>query len=130
MSPQEKMLLYYINAHTMQTGEFVVGRNDIASLLGVSVVTAAKRIENLIRNDYIEVKKKPLARGAGYKWVYHVTMKGINECHSWWKEGLELYRAHCNNRLIEAIKQATIVSKQRGNAIKRSEKQLSLFGDE
>lgn len=130
MSPQEKMLLYYINAHTTKTGEFVVGRNNIASLLDVSVVTAAKRIENLIAKGYVKEVKKPLARGAGYKWVYHITEKGIEKCHLQWEEGLELYRAHCNNRLIEAIKQATIRSKARGKAIKRHEKQMSLFGDE
>ena len=126
MSPQEKVLLYYINAHTTQSGAYVVGRNDIARLLNVSVITAAKRMENLVSMGYVDVQKKPLARGTGYKWIYYITRHGVNNTQAMWQEALELYREHCNKRLLDAMLEARAISKPRGKAKKVSKNQLKL----
>lgn len=127
MTPEEKMLLYYVNLFTDAEGEYVVGRNDIASLLNVSVVTANKRMKNLVLSGLVASHKKPLARGLGYKWIFHITQQGIDSCHKVWDEALELYRAHQNTRLYEAIEEAKKMSRPRGNAKKISDKQLVLL---
>lgn len=129
MSPQEKMLLYYFSQYTDTVGEFVVGRNDISLLLDVSVVTAAKRVENLVKRGYIKEAKKPLARGLGYKYVYWITEMGVIALSMHGSQGAELYHAHKSDRLVEALKEARRIGKARGKNIERSKKQMSLLSE-
>lgn len=130
MSPQEKMLLAYFARYTDAVGEFVVGRDDVAMLLNVSANTAFKRMENLVRLDYVKEYKKPLARLIGYKWVWHITDTGANVYEMNKQDCDELFFAHKSDKLTEALREARRIGKSNGKKIKRHEKQLSLFGDE
>lgn len=130
MSPQEKMLLGYFARYTDVAGEFVVGRDDVATLLNVSANTAFKRMENLVRLDYVKEYKKPLARLIGYKWVWHITDTGVNVYEMNKQDCDELFFSHKSDKLTEALREARRIGKSSGKKIKRHEKQLSLFGDE
>lgn len=119
--------MYYINAHTEQTGKSVIGRNDIASLLNVSVVTAAKRVSPLVESGMVVEKKQRLARGAGYKWVYYITSLGTNNTQAMWQECYRAYNEHIELRKLEALDEIRKLSRPRGKPIKRHEKQMVLL---
>lgn len=124
------MLLHYFKCYTDKEGGFVVTRNDVAGLLNVSVVTAKKRVERLVDLGYVHASKQPLARGAGYKWVHWITDRGCNIWSLHKGECYDLFMAYKSDRLIAALEEAKRISKKHGKVIKRSQKQLSLFGDE
>lgn len=130
MSPQEKLLLAYFMKYTDAAGEFVVGRDDVATLLNVSANTAFKRMENLVRLGYVKEYKKPLARLIGYKWVWHITDTGVNVYEMNKQDCDELFFSHKSDKLTEALREARRIGKSSGKKIKRHEKQLSLFGGE
>ena len=126
MNKLDKVLLYYINMMTDVAGCDVVGRIDIAGLCGCTVQTAQKNVKNLVELGYVHVTKKLIARGAGYKYIYHITDAGMDACHNQWQEAYNLFYDYINQRMIETIEKYTKISKPRGKPKKVSQKQLKL----
>lgn len=127
MTPQEKIILYYMNLYTHPVGEDVVTRKMVADMLGVSVPTAKIRVENLVKNQMVVEEKKPLARGLGYKYVYCITEKGRAFQHVNFDDCIMLYRSHQNDRLIAAMSEAKRASKPSGRAKKVAKEQKALL---
>jgi predicted transcriptional regulator len=132
MSPEDKKLLYYFNMATDAEGEYRVGRANVAALLNCSVVTAVKRVANLVALGYVKVVKFPFAlgRGHGYKYQYSITERGVQALSIHYDDAKELFDLHKSQRLSDAIAEARRISKKSGKKRKVHEKQLSLFGDE
>jgi predicted transcriptional regulator len=131
MSPEDKKLLYYFNMATDAEGEYRVSRADVAALLNCSVVTAVKRVANLVALGYVKVVKIPFAlgRGHGYKYQYHIARRGVQALDVHYDDAKELFDLHKSQRISDALAEARRVSRN-GKKRKVNEKQLTLFGDE
>lgn len=127
MTPNEKVILHYMNLYTHPLGKDVVTRTMIADMLGVSVPTAKLRVENLVKNQMVTEEKKPLARGLGYKYVYCITEKGRAFQHVNFDDCIALYRSHQNDKFIAAMNEAKRASKPRGKAKKVAKEQMVLL---
>jgi predicted ArsR family transcriptional regulator len=127
MNSLQMALMYWMVMQTNPEGESVIGRNQAAGFIGCTVVTAGKHLKALVDKGLIEEHKKQLARGVGYKYVYHVTMRGTSEREMVW---IDAYNDHRYERLQKAMEQARRIGNTIGGAIKRHPKQMKIdFGE-